>query len=191
MPTPEQVRILRVTPTVISVLDYSQGFGHTARWPRRPGEPDRARAGCGRIAPHSSSPPSACSACVPSAHFNANKHGGHSCRGPIAFGRLFRRSSYCPGLSPVPVFWDDALFTRGRVWRLKSRLLQRSHRPPGGSRPSHWRLMCPASGIGDVSGRTGVDSLVCQPRDLLPLDFDPRHESLLTPDEDHERLLQG
>jgi nitroimidazol reductase NimA-like FMN-containing flavoprotein (pyridoxamine 5'-phosphate oxidase superfamily) len=29
MPTPEQVRIFRVTPTVISVLDYSQGFGHT------------------------------------------------------------------------------------------------------------------------------------------------------------------
>lgn len=29
MPTPEQVRIFRVTPTVISVLDYSRGFGHT------------------------------------------------------------------------------------------------------------------------------------------------------------------
>lgn len=29
MPTPDQVRIFRVTPTVISVLDYSQGFGHT------------------------------------------------------------------------------------------------------------------------------------------------------------------
>ncbi|BCH32650.1 pyridoxamine 5'-phosphate oxidase [Mesorhizobium sp. L-8-10] len=29
MPTPEQVRIFRVTPTVISVLDYSKGFGHT------------------------------------------------------------------------------------------------------------------------------------------------------------------
>ncbi|WP_245505844.1 hypothetical protein [Rhizobium sullae] len=29
MPTPEQVRIFRVTPTVISVLDHSRGFGHT------------------------------------------------------------------------------------------------------------------------------------------------------------------
>jgi nitroimidazol reductase NimA-like FMN-containing flavoprotein (pyridoxamine 5'-phosphate oxidase superfamily) len=29
MPTPEQVRIFRVTPTVISLLDYSKGFGHT------------------------------------------------------------------------------------------------------------------------------------------------------------------
>ncbi|ASW03438.1 pyridoxamine 5'-phosphate oxidase family protein [Paraburkholderia aromaticivorans] len=29
MPSPEDVRIFRVTPTVISVLDYSQGFGHT------------------------------------------------------------------------------------------------------------------------------------------------------------------
>ncbi len=29
MPTPEQVRIFRVVPTVISVLDYSKGFGHT------------------------------------------------------------------------------------------------------------------------------------------------------------------
>jgi nitroimidazol reductase NimA-like FMN-containing flavoprotein (pyridoxamine 5'-phosphate oxidase superfamily) len=29
MPAPEEVRIFRVTPTVISVLDYSQGFGHT------------------------------------------------------------------------------------------------------------------------------------------------------------------
>ncbi len=29
MPTPEEVRIFRVTPTVISVLDYSMGFGHT------------------------------------------------------------------------------------------------------------------------------------------------------------------
>ncbi|MDT8382784.1 MAG: pyridoxamine 5'-phosphate oxidase family protein [Gammaproteobacteria bacterium] len=28
MPTPDDVRIFRVTPTVISVLDYSQGFGH-------------------------------------------------------------------------------------------------------------------------------------------------------------------
>jgi hypothetical protein len=25
----EQVRIFRVTPVVISVLDYSRGFGHT------------------------------------------------------------------------------------------------------------------------------------------------------------------
>ncbi|AZO71743.1 MAG: pyridoxamine 5'-phosphate oxidase family protein [Mesorhizobium sp.] len=29
MPAPEQVRIFRVVPTVISVLDYSKGFGHT------------------------------------------------------------------------------------------------------------------------------------------------------------------
>ena len=29
MPSPEDVRIFRVKPTVISVLDYSQGFGHT------------------------------------------------------------------------------------------------------------------------------------------------------------------
>lgn len=29
MPTWEQVRIFRVTPTVISVLDYAKGFGHT------------------------------------------------------------------------------------------------------------------------------------------------------------------
>ena len=29
MPTAEEVRIFRVTPTVISVLDYSLGFGHT------------------------------------------------------------------------------------------------------------------------------------------------------------------
>lgn len=29
MPTPDEVRLFRVTPTVISVLDYSQGFGHT------------------------------------------------------------------------------------------------------------------------------------------------------------------
>ena len=29
MPTPADVKIFRVTPTVISVLDYSQGFGHT------------------------------------------------------------------------------------------------------------------------------------------------------------------
>ena len=29
MPTPEDVRIFRVTPTVISVLDYSKCFGHT------------------------------------------------------------------------------------------------------------------------------------------------------------------
>ncbi len=29
MPTPDDVRIFRVTPTVISVLDYSRGFGHT------------------------------------------------------------------------------------------------------------------------------------------------------------------
>jgi hypothetical protein len=29
MPTPGEVRIFRVTLTVISVLDYSEGFGHT------------------------------------------------------------------------------------------------------------------------------------------------------------------
>jgi nitroimidazol reductase NimA-like FMN-containing flavoprotein (pyridoxamine 5'-phosphate oxidase superfamily) len=29
MPKPEDVSIFRVTPTVISVLDYSKGFGHT------------------------------------------------------------------------------------------------------------------------------------------------------------------
>lgn len=29
MPKPEEVRVFRVTPTVISVLDYTRGFGHT------------------------------------------------------------------------------------------------------------------------------------------------------------------
>jgi nitroimidazol reductase NimA-like FMN-containing flavoprotein (pyridoxamine 5'-phosphate oxidase superfamily) len=29
MPSPEEIRIFRVTPIVISVLDYSKGFGHT------------------------------------------------------------------------------------------------------------------------------------------------------------------
>ena len=29
MPTPDQVRVFRVTPSVISVLDYARGFGHT------------------------------------------------------------------------------------------------------------------------------------------------------------------
>lgn len=29
MPSPDDVRIFRVTPTVVSVLDYSKGFGHT------------------------------------------------------------------------------------------------------------------------------------------------------------------
>ena len=29
MPKPSEVRIFRVTPTVISVLDYSKGFAHT------------------------------------------------------------------------------------------------------------------------------------------------------------------
>ena len=29
MPSPEDVRIFRVTPTVISVLGYSKDFGHT------------------------------------------------------------------------------------------------------------------------------------------------------------------
>lgn len=29
MPDPDEVRIFRVTPTVISVLDYTKGFGHS------------------------------------------------------------------------------------------------------------------------------------------------------------------
>jgi hypothetical protein len=29
MPTADDVRIFKVTPTIISVLDYSKGFGHT------------------------------------------------------------------------------------------------------------------------------------------------------------------
>jgi hypothetical protein len=29
MPTPDDVALFRVTPTVISVLDYTKGFGHT------------------------------------------------------------------------------------------------------------------------------------------------------------------
>jgi hypothetical protein len=29
MPAWDEVRIFRVTPTVISMLDYSKGFGHT------------------------------------------------------------------------------------------------------------------------------------------------------------------
>lgn len=29
MPSPEEVSLFRVTPVVISVLDYSRGFGHT------------------------------------------------------------------------------------------------------------------------------------------------------------------
>lgn len=29
MPSPDEVRLFRVTPSVISVLDYTQGFGHT------------------------------------------------------------------------------------------------------------------------------------------------------------------
>ena len=29
MPTPDEVSIFKVTPKVISVLDYTQGFGHT------------------------------------------------------------------------------------------------------------------------------------------------------------------
>jgi nitroimidazol reductase NimA-like FMN-containing flavoprotein (pyridoxamine 5'-phosphate oxidase superfamily) len=29
MPGPDEVRLFRVTPTIISVLDYSKGFGHT------------------------------------------------------------------------------------------------------------------------------------------------------------------
>ncbi len=29
MPTPDEIRLFRVTPTIISVLDYSKGFAHT------------------------------------------------------------------------------------------------------------------------------------------------------------------
>ena len=29
MPTPDEVRIFRVTPLLISMLDYTKGFGHT------------------------------------------------------------------------------------------------------------------------------------------------------------------
>lgn len=29
MPAPDEVRLFRVDPVVISVLDYSKGFGHT------------------------------------------------------------------------------------------------------------------------------------------------------------------
>jgi nitroimidazol reductase NimA-like FMN-containing flavoprotein (pyridoxamine 5'-phosphate oxidase superfamily) len=29
MPSPDEVRLFRLTPVVISVLDYSKGFGHT------------------------------------------------------------------------------------------------------------------------------------------------------------------
>jgi hypothetical protein len=29
MPTPDQIHIFQVTPTVVSVLDYRKGFGHT------------------------------------------------------------------------------------------------------------------------------------------------------------------
>lgn len=29
LPSPENVRVFRLTPSVISVLDYSKGFGHT------------------------------------------------------------------------------------------------------------------------------------------------------------------
>jgi nitroimidazol reductase NimA-like FMN-containing flavoprotein (pyridoxamine 5'-phosphate oxidase superfamily) len=29
MPNPDEIRLFRVTPTVISILDYSKGFGHT------------------------------------------------------------------------------------------------------------------------------------------------------------------
>jgi nitroimidazol reductase NimA-like FMN-containing flavoprotein (pyridoxamine 5'-phosphate oxidase superfamily) len=29
MPSPEEIRLFRVTPEVISVLDYAKGFGHT------------------------------------------------------------------------------------------------------------------------------------------------------------------
>ena len=29
MPSPDEIRLFRVTPKIISVLDYSKGFGHT------------------------------------------------------------------------------------------------------------------------------------------------------------------
>ncbi len=29
MPGPDEVRLFRITPLVISVLDYAKGFGHT------------------------------------------------------------------------------------------------------------------------------------------------------------------
>lgn len=29
MPSPDEIRLFRLTPSVISVLDYSKGFGHT------------------------------------------------------------------------------------------------------------------------------------------------------------------
>lgn len=29
MPQPQDIRIFRLTPVVISVLDYAKGFGHT------------------------------------------------------------------------------------------------------------------------------------------------------------------
>ena len=29
MPSPDEIRLFRVEPTVISILDYSRGFGHT------------------------------------------------------------------------------------------------------------------------------------------------------------------
>ena len=29
MPTPDEIGLFRVAPTVISVLDYAKGFGHT------------------------------------------------------------------------------------------------------------------------------------------------------------------
>jgi len=29
MPNPDEIRLFRVTPTIISVLDYTKGFGHT------------------------------------------------------------------------------------------------------------------------------------------------------------------
>lgn len=29
MPSPDEVRLFRITPSVISILDYAKGFGHT------------------------------------------------------------------------------------------------------------------------------------------------------------------
>jgi nitroimidazol reductase NimA-like FMN-containing flavoprotein (pyridoxamine 5'-phosphate oxidase superfamily) len=29
MPSPDEIRLFRTTPTIVSILDYSKGFGHT------------------------------------------------------------------------------------------------------------------------------------------------------------------
>jgi PPOX class probable F420-dependent enzyme len=45
MPTPEEVRLFRVTPMVISVLDYAKGFAHTDLVTCREDSPQRAPTG--------------------------------------------------------------------------------------------------------------------------------------------------